>query len=74
MASPAGGSCRVIPPTWRVAYQAALTRVELEAGRLEPAIACAEAAETDAAALGLPLATAVAERARAAVLLARGVR
>ena len=62
----------LIPPVWRVGYQAALTRLELEAGRLEPAIACAEAAETDAAALGLPLATAVAERARAAVLLAQG--
>ncbi len=56
----------LIPPVWRVGYQATLARVELEAGRLEPAIAHAEAAETDAAALGLPLATAIAERARAA--------
>ena len=62
----------LIPPVWRVGYQAALTRLELDAGRLEPAIACAEAAEADAAALGLPLATAVAARARAAVLLAQG--
>ena len=61
----------LIPPIWRVRYRRALTRVELEAGRLEAAIACAEAAETDAAALGLPLATAVAERARAAVAARR---
>jgi len=62
----------LLPPVWRVGYQAALTRLELEAGRLAPAIACAEAAETDAAALGLRVATAIAERARAAVLLAQG--
>ncbi len=73
MVALAGGwQLPVIPPTWRVLHHATLTRVELDAGRLEPATACAEAAESDAAALGLPLATAVAERARAAVLLAQG--
>jgi DNA-binding CsgD family transcriptional regulator len=62
----------LIPPVWRVGYQAALTRLELEAGRLEPALAWAQPAEADAAALGLPLANAIAERARARVLLAQG--
>ena len=73
MVALAGGwQLPVLPPAWRVVYQETLTRVELAAGRLEPAIACAEAAESDAAALGLPLATAQAERARAAILLAQG--
>ena len=73
MVALAGGwQLPVLPPAWRVVYQETLTRVELAAGRLEPAIACAEAAESDAAALGLPLATAQAERARAAILLEQG--
>ena len=61
-----------IPPTWRVSYKDALTRIALDGGDLDHAAAGAETAERTAAALRLPLASAVAQRARAAVLLARG--
>jgi ATP/maltotriose-dependent transcriptional regulator MalT len=61
-----------IPCTWRVLYEEALTRAELEAGRIEQAAACAATASATADALGLPLMTAVAQRARAGVLLAHG--
>ena len=50
----------------------ALTRVEVDGGRVEDAAACAALAETTAAGLGLPLADALAQRARARVLLADG--
>ncbi len=65
-----GWQLPLIPPTWRVSYIDALTRVELDGGRLDQAAASAEAAERTAAALRLPLASAVAQRARANVLLA----
>ena len=65
-----GWELPLIPPTWRVSYIDALTRVELDGGRLDQAAASAAAAERTAAALGLPLASAVAQRARARVLLA----
>ena len=65
-----GWELPLIPPTWRVSYIDALTRVELDGGRLDQAAASAEAAERTAAALRLPLASAVAQRARARVLLA----
>jgi DNA-binding NarL/FixJ family response regulator len=61
-----------IPPTWRVSYKDALTRIALDGGDLDQAAASAEEADRAAAALRLPLASAVAQRARAAVLLARG--
>ena len=66
-----GWEMPLIPPTWRVVHNEALTRIELAGGRLDEAAACAEAAERTAAALALPLATALAQRARAGVLLAR---
>ena len=61
-----------IPPSWRVFYAEAMTRVELGGGRVEDAEAFARRAEGAAEALGLPVATAMAQRARAAVRLARG--
>jgi ATP/maltotriose-dependent transcriptional regulator MalT len=73
LVSTAGGwELPLIPPTWRVGYKDALTRIALDGGRLDQAAASAEAAESTAAALGLPLAMAVAQRARAGVLLAGG--
>jgi DNA-binding CsgD family transcriptional regulator len=72
VASAGGWELPLTPPTWRVVYKEAMTRVELEGGRLDQAVACAECAEAAAAELGLPLATAVAQRARARVLLACG--
>ena len=70
MSTAGGWELPLIPPTWRVSYMDALTRMELDGGRLDQAAASAEAAERTAAALGLPLASAVAQRARARVLLA----
>ena len=61
-----------IPPSWRVHYAEAMTRVELAAGRVDEAEAFAARAEAAAEQLGLPVATAMAQRARAAVRLARG--
>ena len=72
VAAAGGWELPLIPPTWRVGYNEAITRVELDGGRVDQAAACAESAEADAAELGLPLATAVAQRARARVQLARG--
>ena len=61
-----------MPPTWRVAYTEALTRIELDAGPPRRGRDVRRAAEATAAALGLPLADAIAQRARAGVLLADG--
>ena len=61
-----------IQPGWRVVYAEAMTRVELGAGRVEDAERFAVCAERAAAELGLPLATAIAKRARAGVRLATG--
>ena len=72
VAAAGGWELPLIPPTWRVGYKEAMTRIELDGDRLEQAAVCAESAEADAAELGLPLATAVAQRARARVQLARG--
>ena len=72
VASAGGWELPLIPPTWRVGYKEAITRLELDGGRLDQAAACAAAAESAAAELGLPLATAVAQRARAGVLLGDG--
>jgi ATP/maltotriose-dependent transcriptional regulator MalT len=72
VASAGGWGLPLIPPTWRVAYTEAMARIELERGRLDQAVACAESAEAAAAQLGLPLATAVGRRARARVLLGCG--
>ena len=73
LVSTAGGwELPMIPAISRVLYKEALTRVELDAGRLGQAAGSAEAAENTAAALRLPLAMAVAQRASARVLLAAG--
>ena len=73
LVSIAGGwELPLIPPTWRVGYKDALTRIAIDGGDLDQAAAGAETAERTAAPLRLPLASAVAQRARAAVLLARG--
>jgi DNA-binding CsgD family transcriptional regulator/tetratricopeptide (TPR) repeat protein len=61
-----------IPPSWRVPYAEAMTRVELGGGRVDDAERFALSAERAAEELGLPVATAMAQRARAAVRLARG--
>ena len=47
VASAGGWELPLIPPAWRVAYKEAITRVELDGGRLEQAAACAESAESD---------------------------
>ncbi len=73
LVSAAGGwELPLIPPVWRLVFDAALARAELDGGNLERAASRARSAETVAAELGLPLATAVARRARAGVLLGRG--
>src|SRR5215213_3386965 len=73
LVSMAGGwELPLIPPTWRVGYKDALTRIALDGGHRDEAAASAAAAERDAAALGLPLALAVAQRARAGVLFGGG--
>ena len=61
-----------IQPSWRVPYAEAMTRVELGGGRVDDAEAFAACAESAAEELGLPVATTMAQRARAAVRLARG--
>jgi ATP/maltotriose-dependent transcriptional regulator MalT len=61
-----------IPPSWRIPYAAAMTCVELGGGQVDHAEAFAACAEGAAEALGLSVATAMAQRARAAVRLARG--
>jgi DNA-binding NarL/FixJ family response regulator len=67
-----GWAMTSIPPTWRVLWADALTRAELAAGRRDCADACARLAEEAAAGFALPLAAALAQRARARVLLASG--
>ena len=61
-----------VPARWRVVYASAMAHVEVAAGRLDRAGAFADAAATTAQRLGLPLAAAVAQRARADVVLAGG--
>jgi DNA-binding NarL/FixJ family response regulator len=70
VAAAGGWELPSITPAWRVLYMEGLTRVEIDGDRLDAAAACADVAESAAAGLGLPLATAIAERARATVLLA----
>ena len=72
VAAAGGWDLPLLPPTWGVAYKEALTRIELDAGRLDQARAFADAAVATAAALGLPLTDAIAQRAHASVLLAEG--
>ncbi len=57
---------------WTVFYAESAARLELAAGRLDDGERLAARAEATARDLGMPLAKAVAERARAAVHLARG--
>ena len=61
-----------IQPSWRVHYAAAMTHVELHDGSVDGADAFAARAERTAEGLRLPVATALAQRARAAVRLAAG--
>jgi ATP/maltotriose-dependent transcriptional regulator MalT len=61
-----------VQPSWRVHYAAALAHAELRHGGADAADAFAASAERAADGLGLTVATAVARRARAAVLLAAG--
>ncbi len=67
-----GGELPRIPPDWIVFYAEAMARVELAAGRIDAADRLAARAETTAQQLGFELALAVAQRARAGVLLGRG--
>ena len=72
VAAAGGWELPLIPPTWRVAYKEAMTRVELDGGRLDQAAACADVGRgRPPPSSGCRLATAVAQRARARVLLAR---
>jgi ATP/maltotriose-dependent transcriptional regulator MalT len=61
-----------IQPSWRVHYAATLTDAELHDGSVDDADAFAARAERTAEGLGLPVATAMAQRARAGVRLANG--
>jgi ATP/maltotriose-dependent transcriptional regulator MalT len=61
-----------VNPCWTVFYAESAARVELAGGRLDDGERLAARAEARARELGMPLAKAVAERARAAVQLARG--
>ena len=61
-----------IPGAWRVVLQEVVTRAWLALRRQTEAEQAADRAETRAAELGLPLALATAQRARAAVALAGG--
>ena len=72
VAAAGGWDLPLLPPTWGVAYMEALTRIELDAGRLDQAKTFADAAVATAAALGLSLTDAIAQRAHASVLLADG--
>ena len=67
-----GWELRRIPASWRVHYSETLTRTEVAAGRVAEAESFAAHAGAAAEQLGLPVATAAAWRARAAVRLARG--
>jgi ATP/maltotriose-dependent transcriptional regulator MalT len=72
VAAAGGWALPAVPPPWRVLYLEALTRADLEAGSVEAAAAHAELAAATAAEAGLPLAAAIAQRARAAVDLVEG--
>ncbi|MCA1680896.1 MAG: hypothetical protein LC777_19100 [Actinobacteria bacterium] len=68
----AGGSeLACIPAIWRPAFCDVLTRAQLARGRLREADQAARHAQVIADRLGLRLPTSLAQRARAAVLLAR---
>ena len=70
---PAGGwALASLPAIWSIPHHDALTRLELAAGAADRAAEAARRAEAAAAELGLPVATALAQRARARVLLAGG--
>ena len=66
------GLIDALPSSWAVGFAETVTRAELADGRIEHAERYAAQAEAAARRVGLPLATAVSERARAAILLARG--
>jgi DNA-binding NarL/FixJ family response regulator len=71
LVEPVGGwALTRLPAVWRVRHQEALTRIELGAGEVERAKECVRLAEAAAAELGMGVAKALAERARAAMLLA----
>jgi DNA-binding NarL/FixJ family response regulator len=73
LVSGAGGwDLPLLPPGWRVLHMEALTRADLDNGDLVAATGHADLAAAAAAELGLPLATAIAQRARAAVQLGEG--
>ena len=61
-----------LPPSWAMGLAEAMTRIELADGRIDEAERFAARATAAAQRLELPLAIALAERARAALLLARG--
>ena len=72
VADAGGWELALVPPTWRVLWAETLTRVELAAGRAEQAEASARLAEDTAESFPLPLAGALARRARARMLFASG--
>jgi DNA-binding NarL/FixJ family response regulator len=73
LVGPAGGNgLPLVPAAWRANWLELLTRCWLALGRLEEARRSAEGAGACAAAYGLRLAAAMAERAAAAVALASG--
>ena len=67
---PSGGAeLPSVPRGWRANWLELLTRCQLAAGRLDDARRCAELAQASAAACGLRLSGALADRATAAVAL-----
>ena len=71
LAADGSGELAGIQPSWRVYYATAMTHAELATGNIGDADAFAVIAERTAQELTLPVATAMADRARAAVQLAR---
>jgi DNA-binding NarL/FixJ family response regulator len=73
LVAPLGGwDMSRIAPFWRVGFHEALTRIEIRGGTTAEAQRFARCAEQAAAGLGLDLATAISQRAGAAILLAEG--
>jgi DNA-binding NarL/FixJ family response regulator len=61
-----------IPPSWSAPYAVGIARAELAEGRIEAAERLVTRAEAAAHKIGLPWATALAQRGRAAILLVNG--
>ena len=67
-----GALITALAPSWTVGLAEAMTRIELAVGRIDEAERFAELTADAGRRLGLPIASALAARAQAEVLLARG--